>query len=164
MDKNIIDALPAWATLSVECDGEREVIECDPHACYPAYLDELHALDNTITATVYGAELARRCATLDLKALCGPGINVRWVSKPVLDDDGKPTGEKTGDAWKLSNLPVTIPKDAAGKSIYKDADGNPREPNETEIATLRNEEERQGIARGPAIYKRLVAARAAKAH
>lgn len=164
MDKNIIDALPAWATLSVECGGQREVIECDPHACYPAYLDELHALDNTITATVYGAELARRCATLDLKALCGPGINVRWVSKRVRDEQGNPTLQKTGDAWKLSNLPVTIPKDAAGKSIYKDADGNPREPNETEIAALRATEEAQGINKAPAIYKRLVAARTAKAH
>ena len=98
------DLLPGWAIFVADENG-RELILIDPNKCYPSYLEELKKVDDTCEANCYWVQLARRCATFDLHDIVGPGITIRWVSEPILDDEGKSTGKKSGDAWALKNLP-----------------------------------------------------------
>lgn len=123
---------PEWV---VKVDGRH--FACDPDACYRAYLAELGQHFDGVDANVYWVEVARRCATQDLKAITGPGIMIKWENPHVLDDDGNRTGDKVNKHWAFHRLPA-------------------RE------GMQRSDDERDGIAQGALIHKKLIVARAKK--
>jgi hypothetical protein len=72
--------LPEWAA-----QDESGAIELDPAIAYPHYIGLLG-----LGVDKYGAEVARRCAIADLKALCGVPLRVKIMKRPD---------------WALSALP-----------------------------------------------------------
>lgn len=64
---NATDNLPAWASRD-----ETGMVTIDPATAYPHYLTLLD-----LPADKYGAEVARRCAIEDMKALCGIPLRVK---------------------------------------------------------------------------------------
>lgn len=72
--------LPEWAA-----QDETGAIAMDPAIAYPHYIGLLE-----LESDKYGAEVARRCAIQDLKALCGVPLRVKILNRPD---------------WALKNLP-----------------------------------------------------------
>lgn len=87
LDQSVIDKLPAWASF---VDG---VIQVDPSQAYPEYL-KLFEME----PDKYSVEAARRCMTLDLLDITGPGIMIK-----IMNPAG-PDGQKINERWAFKNL------------------------------------------------------------
>jgi len=87
MDQNIIERLPPFATY------ENGVVIIDPDKAYSAYLEEMGMEMNQ-----YSVEVARRCLTLDLLDLAGPGLHIKIANPPRAD------GSFASDTWAQINL------------------------------------------------------------
>jgi len=95
-----VKALGNWIKV------QQDVAIVDTDEAYPLYLKELAKLKNNLlngTANQFSVEVARRCITLDIRRLTGPGLKVRLI----------------GSKYGLAGLPKGPDSPEAGASGFR---------------------------------------------
>lgn len=142
LNQEQIAALPQWAQYQVD-DNDTPRVYADMSEAIPLYLEELRELyGDKVREDQYWVDVARRCATNDVVAVAKPG---RFSGQAIEDIDKR--------HWRIVRLRWVNPiNDEGEKQNDKWADRNLPAPSMQHMA---------GYA--PAIYRRLLAHRAAKA-